>query len=57
MSEHFYDVAKAYIIYREKHNKLREFTDNKLNFINKYKNSNNTANATVDDNSNVNGKI
>lgn len=56
MSEHFYDVAKAYIIYREKHNKLREFTDNKLNFINKYKNSNNTANATVDDNSNVNGK-
>lgn len=56
MSEHFYDVAKTYIIYREKHNKLREFTDNKLNFINKYKNSNNTANATVDDNSNVNGK-
>ena len=56
MSEHFYDVAKAYIIYREKHNKLREFTDNKLNFINRYKNSNNTANATVDDNSNVNGK-
>ena len=56
MSEHFYDVAKAYIIYREKHNKLREFTDNKLNFINKYKDSNNTANATVDDNSNVNGK-
>lgn len=56
MSEHFYDVAKAYIIYREKHNKLREFTDNKLNFINKYKNSSNTANATVDDNSNVNGK-
>ena len=56
MSEHFYDVAKAYIIYREKHNKLREFTDNKLNFINKYKDSNNTANATFDDNSNINGK-
>lgn len=48
-----YDVAKAYIIYREKHNKLREFTQKKLDFINKYKNSDNTANATIDDNSNV----
>lgn len=51
-----YDVAKAYIIYREEHNKLREFTDRKLKFINRYKKSNNTANATIDDNSNVNGK-
>lgn len=51
-----YNVAKAYIIYREEHNKLREFTDRKLKFINRYKKSNNTANATIDDNSNVNGK-
>lgn len=51
-----YDVTKAYIIYREEHNKLREFTDRKLKFINRYKKSNNTANATIDDNSNVNGK-
>lgn len=51
-----YEVAKAYIIYREEHNKLREFTDRKLRFINKYKESNNTANSTIDDNSNVNGK-
>lgn len=51
-----YEVAKAYIIYREKHNKLREFTDRKLKFINKYKESDNTANSTIDDNSNVNDK-
>ena len=51
-----YAVAKAYIIYREEHNKLRQYTDNKLAFINKYKSSGNTADATVDDNSNVNGK-
>lgn len=51
-----YDVTKAYIIYREKHNKLREYTQRKLNFIKNYKKSTNTANATVDDNSNVNGK-
>lgn len=51
-----YDVAKAYIIYREKHSNFREFTDRKLRFINKYKKSDNTANSTIDDNSNVNGK-
>lgn len=51
-----YEVAKAYIIYREEHNKLREFTDRKLKFINKYKESDNTANSTIDDNSNVNDK-
>ena len=53
MSEHFYDVAKAYIIYREKHKNIRNYADNKISFINRYKNSDNTANATVDDNSNV----
>lgn len=51
-----YAVTKAYIIYREKHNELRQYTDNKLAFINRYKSSGNTADATVDDNSNVNGK-
>ena len=49
----YYDVAKAYIIYRKHQQEIREFADKKINFINKYKNSDNTANATVDDNSNV----
>ena len=48
-----YDVTKAYIIYREKHNNIRNYADNKIAFINKYKKSSNTANATIDDNSNV----
>lgn len=56
MNGRYFDVAKSYIIYREEHNKLREFTDRKLKFINKYKESDNTANSTIDDNSNVNDK-
>lgn len=51
-----YDVAKAFILYREKQNQKREFAQKKINFINKYKESDNTANSTIDDNSNVNDK-
>lgn len=47
------EVADAYLIYRYEHKKIRDFVNNKLQFINKYKNSDNTANATIDDNSNV----
>lgn len=46
-------VAKEYILYRAKHSKLNYFVDSKLNFISNYINSDNTANATIDDNSNV----
>ena len=56
---HDYDysnVAKAYILYREKRRTIREFVKSKEDFINKYKQSSNTANATVDDNSNVANK-
>lgn len=53
MNNRHFKVAKAYIIYREKHNRLRVHTDYKLKFINNYINSDNTANATIDDNSNV----
>lgn len=56
MREGMYDVARAYIIYRAEHKKIRDFVENKMTFIEKYKKSNNTANATIDDNSNVNGK-
>lgn len=53
MNDKFFDVAKAYIIYREKHKKIRDFANKKIEFINNYKKSDNTANATIDDNSNV----
>lgn len=51
-----HDVAKAFILYREKHKQIREFTEKKKDFIEKYKQSSNTANATIDDNSNVGSK-
>ena len=50
------EFAKAFIIYRYKHKRTRDFVKDKINFINKYKGANNTANATIDDNSNVGGK-
>jgi ribonucleoside-triphosphate reductase (formate) len=49
-------VAKAYIVYRERHRVLRDFVKSKEEFINKYKKSNNTADTTIDDNSNVSSK-
>lgn len=51
-----YDVARNYILYRERHKSIRDFADKKLRFIERYKRSDNTANATVDDNSNVSSK-
>lgn len=51
-----YNVAKAYIMWREIHKKIRIYAEDKIAFINRYKSSSNTANATIDDNSNVNGK-
>lgn len=50
------EFAKAFIIYRYKHKRIRDFVANKIEFINRYKESSNTANATIDDNSNVGGK-
>lgn len=50
------DVQKSYILYRNQHSKIREWVATKEEFINKYKNSGNTADATVDDNSNVASK-
>lgn len=51
-----FEVAKAYMLYRERHNVIRNYVANKKAFIEKYKGSKNTANATVDDNSNVSSK-
>ena len=52
----FYDVQIAYIKYKDKHDSIRNWVEEKEAFINKYKNSFNTADATIDDNSNVTGK-
>ncbi len=52
----YYDVQIAYITYKDKHDAIRNWVDEKKTFINKYKNSYNTADSTIDDNSNVSGK-
>lgn len=49
-------AAKAFILYREKHKNIRDWVSKKEKFIERYKQSSNTANATIDDNSNVSGK-
>lgn len=49
-------VADEYMFYRWEHEKARNLVESKKQFIQKYKNSSNTANATIDDNSNVGGK-
>lgn len=48
-----HSVAKAFILYRQQHKQLREAVARNLNFIDNYVDSDNTANATIDDNSNV----
>ena len=50
------EVADNYLIYRYKHNQARKMVEAKKAFIQKYKESSNTANATIDDNSNVANK-
>ena len=52
----WFEVGKAYMLYREQNKQVRQFVEKKEAFINRYKESSNTANATVDDNSNVGGK-
>lgn len=56
MVDGYIDVAKEFILYREKHKNMREWAKSKDEFISKYKNSGNTADATIDDNSNVSTK-
>ena len=47
------DVAREFLFYRWSHERARELARSKQAFINRYKKSSNTANATIDDNSNV----
>jgi ribonucleoside-triphosphate reductase (formate) len=53
MENKYFNEAKAYMLYREHHKQIRDYTQKKLDFIQKFKDSDNTANATIDDNSNV----
>ncbi len=52
----YHDVAKHYILYRAHRKQLRDWVEEKRNFINRYKEASNNANATIDDNSNVSTK-
>ena len=54
MERRYFDVAKSFILYREHRSKIRDFVAKKQLFIENFKSSDNTANATIDDNSNVN---
>ena len=53
MSFSEYEVAKSYILYRERHRETRDSADRNIRFIENYIKSDNTANATIDDNANV----
>lgn len=46
-------VAKEYILYRNRQEAIRKNVQKNIDFIEKYKQSDNTANATIDDNANV----
>lgn len=49
----YQQVGKAFLRYRDEHARIRKEINKKKDFIASYKNASNTANATVDDNSNV----
>ena len=53
MKNNLYETAKAYIKYRENRRRIRETAEMQRQFINNFMQSDNTANATIDDNSNV----
>lgn len=52
----FRKVYDAYLLYRYEHKMTREYVKSQKDFIRKYMQSDNNANATVDDNSNVSCK-
>ena len=52
----YFNVAKAFILYRNEHKNAREKARKNINFIESFIKSSNSANATIDDNSNVSNK-
>lgn len=53
LCKRWFPVGKAYMLYREQHKKIRDNIARNLQFIDNFVKSDNTANATIDDNSNV----
>ena len=53
MSEHFYDVAKAYIIYRKKHEESR-LIRSRLNYMEQYSTSSSNASSSSETDANAN---
>ena len=53
MSEHFYDVAKAYIIYRKKHEESR-LIRGRLNYMEQYSTSSSNASSSSETDANAN---
>lgn len=56
MHNRHYKAAKAYILYRERHRQRRIKSAEKWKFVQNFVKSDNAANATIDDNSNVGTK-
>ena len=52
----YHDVAKKYILYRKEREDIRDHATRDIKFIHNFVKSDNTANATIDDNSNVGTK-
>lgn len=52
----YHDVAKKYILYRKEREDIRNHATRDIEFIHNFVKSDNTANATIDDNSNVGAK-
>lgn len=52
----YYNVAKKYILYRKEREDIRNHATRDIEFIHNFVKSDNTANATIDDNSNVGTK-
>ena len=53
MDYDYSEIAKSYILYREKRKFIRDLAEKNIQFIKQFTESDNTANATIDDNSNV----
>ena len=56
LSKKNFNAAKQYILHWAKRESINQFVISKEKFISKYKTSKNNADATIDDNSNTNGK-
>lgn len=56
MNDKHFAAAKSYILYREKHRQRRVKAAEKWKFVQEFVKSDNAANATIDDNSNVGTK-